>query len=150
MDKRFSEIFNKEVDRYQSALRYFAQVCDWESFEANAAKLFEYLESTEVSLLKKKFHRTIIIILVVLVAALALFATLGSAVPFFTKYRDLPTITVLVGSIFELLLLLELRLYLNIRASRQKRREEQFIRGIEGDAKANLKTDACRAATLRP
>ncbi len=144
MNDQFQEKLNPEIEQYKKALLFFARVCDWESFRTNAAKLFEYLESVEVSLLKKKFYRTIAIILIALAAALGVFSIVSSAgSPFFEKYRIVVAVGAVAGLFFELLLVLEMHLYLSFRASKQKRREARFIKGITDDIKAYLKTEIC-------
>jgi len=148
MVKQNSEKIDREIDRYQNALRYFALGCDWESFESKAAKLFEYLEATEVLLLKRKFHRTVAIILIVLVTAFACISTLGSiGVSFFLKFRTQLALIILAGCFYELMLLLEFNVYLHVRLSRQKMREDRFIRGIEDDAKAFVRRGPCISAS---
>ncbi len=151
MDEKFQEKLNAEIERYKKALLFFARVCDWESFRANAAKLFEYLESVEVSLLKKKFYRAVTIILIAIAAAVGVFSILSrNGGPFFEKYRVVVALGAAVGLFFELLLVLEMQLYLSFMASRQKRREARFIKGITDDAKAYLKTETCGTTPQQP
>ncbi len=144
MDKKSLEVLSREIGQYRQALRYFAGACDWESFRSKAAQLFEYLESATATLLEKRYHLTVAFALLLLAAGILLFIALGRTnVLFFARYREAIALVMLAIYAFELLLLLELRLYLSIRASQQKKREDRFIKNIEGKARAGLGRDAC-------
>ncbi len=145
MDRNVLERLNSEIERYKVSLRYFARTCDWGSFRSKAAQLFDYLESTEVSLVKTRFYGTIGIIVMTLVAVVMLFTALGNVIaPFVARYRDGLLVVVLGAYGLGLLLLLELRLYLSIRTSRHGKRVDRFIRAIEGDVRSYMGPDACR------
>ncbi len=144
MDRNVLERLNSEIERYKVSLRYFARTCDWGSFRSKAAQLFDYLESTEVSLVKNRFYGTIGIIVMTLVAVVTLFSAMGSVIAPFVQYRDDLLVVILGVYGLGLLLLLELRLYLSIRTSRHRKSEDRFIRAVEGDVRSSRGPDACR------
>ncbi len=144
IDKKSLEVLNREVGQYRQALRYFAGTCDWESFRSKAAQLFEYLESATAKLLEKRYQLTVAFALILLGAGILLFVALGRTnVLFFARHREAIALVMLAIFACELLLLLEFRLYLSIWASQQKKREDRFIKKIEGNARAHLGADAC-------
>ncbi len=134
----------RELDRYRRALRYLAGTCAWDAFHAKAAQLFDYLEPTGVTLLKQRLHMIVAGVVIGLVAVFAVFSALGSAgIPFFSEHRDAVALLILAVYLCELLLLLEMRLYLSLRSSRRSKREAEFVGGLEKVAREALGPDAC-------
>jgi len=145
MDKQFAGKLDTQISRYKQALTYFAKTCDWEVFKLNASTLFDYLESVELYLVKRKFHHLLEIIFMALVLALVLFSALGNSLsPTLIRYRSPLGLTAVSGFLVEMILLFELRLYMNVKTSHQKERKEQFIRNIEDDFRIQLGADSCR------
>ena len=144
MDKQFANKLNVEIIRYRKALTYFAKTCDWRDFQLNAATLFDYLESVELSLIKNKFYHVIVIIFMVLVVALVMFCSVDiTTSPLLKKYHDQFVLSMAAAIFFELLLLFELNLCISIKTTNQKRRKKQFVRKIENDFKTQLDADTC-------
>lgn len=134
-----------ELDRYRRALLYLGGSCDWDAFHAKAAQLFEYLEATGIAaLLKRRLYPAIAGVAIVLVAVFPLFGLLGSSgFPFLAGHQDAVAMAVLAVYACGLLSLLELRLYLSMRALRRKKREAEFIRSLEAAERTALGPDAC-------
>ncbi len=148
MDERTANKLNDEISRYKKALIFFAKTCDWFAFHSNAARLFEYLESVELSLLKRKYHQVIEIISVALVLAIVVFSSVNiTDSPLLIKYRGQLVLIAAAAILFELLLLIELRLYGDIKAKNQQKRKEWFIRNIEHDYKEQFGADVCNSGT---
>jgi len=55
MKRELNERFNYEVDRYRKALLFYAKQCQWDTFKANAGRLFDYVESIEMSEIERRF-----------------------------------------------------------------------------------------------
>jgi hypothetical protein len=122
---------NADITRYGNALLYFARVCDWDSFRASAATLFEYLETAVTTVLKQKIYRAGALMTIVLLAALVVSVLVGGGV--LAVYQENILFIVAAGLVLELLVLAELRAYLGIRMSQEKRRKDQFIKKMERD-----------------
>jgi hypothetical protein len=83
------------------------------------------------------------IIVVALVLALLLFSASGNSFsPSLIKYRGLLGLAAACASFAEMIILLELRLYVNVRASHKKKRKEQFVRNIENGFRTQLVSDS--------
>jgi hypothetical protein len=144
MDMYEIERFKRQVSGYRDSLLYFSGACQWDSFRSKAAELFASLESTEMSLLRGKFQASVSVILMALAAMLMLVTALGSVgVALDAGLRQ--GFLLLAVSIYALalLLLLELKLYLSIRTSHQRKRQDRFINELERDARARMGEDAC-------
>jgi len=88
MDKQFAGKLDTESSQYKQTLTYFSKKCDWEDFKLKTSTLFDYLESVELHLAKRKFHPLLEIIFVALVLALALLSGLGNSLsPSLIIYR---------------------------------------------------------------
>jgi hypothetical protein len=148
MDERTANKLIDEINRYKNALIFFAKTCDWFDFHSNAATLFEYLESVELSLLKRKLHQAIEIIPAALVLAIVIFSSVNiTASPLLMKYREQIVLIAAAAILFELLLLFELRLYVNIKTKNQQKNKDRFIRHIEHDFKDQFGADTCNSGT---
>ncbi len=145
MDEGSSARLNEEIRRHKKALAFFAKTCDWMDFQSNAAMLFDYLESVELTVLQRKLRQVIGIISLAVIIALAVFNI--SASPLLTKYRGPLVLIAAAAIVFELILLFELRLYVNIKAKSLKNRKDRFIRNIEHDFKDRLGAEACNSGT---
>ena len=55
MNQELNQLFSEEVNRYKNALLFCAKQCEWETFKINAGRLFDYVESIEMSELERKF-----------------------------------------------------------------------------------------------
>lgn len=148
MDEWRSNKLNDEISRYKKALIFFAKACYWFDFHSNAATLFEYLDSVELSLLKRKLRQVIEIVSVALVLAIVIFSSVNiTDSPLLIKYRGQLVLIAAAAILFELLLLIELRLYVNIKTRNQQKRKDRFIRNIEHDFKEQFGADTCNSGT---
>jgi hypothetical protein len=148
MDERTANKLIDEINRYKNALIFFAKTCDWFDFHSNAATLFEYLESVELSLLKRKLHQAIEIIPAALVLAIVIFSSVNiTASPLLMKYREQIVLIAAAAILFELFLLVELRLFVNIKTKNHQKRKDRFIRNIEHVFKDQFGADTCNSGT---
>ena len=146
MDKQFTKRLDNEISRYRKTLDYFAKTCDWKNFHRNAATLFDYLESAELFLLKKKIYQLFDIILIVLAVTFVMLSTLsGTVSPWLMKYWGQLALSVAVAIFLGVLFFLELRMYTSFKATRLKKRKEEFIKNMENNFKTQLEADTCIA-----
>lgn len=144
MDRQVTRKLDNEISRYRKTLVYFAKTCDWKNFQNRAATLFDYLESVELFLLKKKIYQLFNIIFAVLAVTFLIFTTLsGSVSPLLMKYWGQLALSVAAAIFLGVLFFLELRMYTSIKATRLKKRKEKFIKTIEDNFKTQLGADAC-------
>jgi hypothetical protein len=139
MDRDWHRRINEEVEGFRKALVHFAKACDWETFEKKAGSLFDYLESTELAVLQKKFIKKFLGILAVLIAGVVFISKLdGQTFPALLKYRDAIIQAAIAVSCFEILFFLNFRLFVKAKMSWYRKRREQFIRNIKADFAAFL------------
>lgn len=138
------EDMKRELDGYRRALRYLGGTCDWSAFHAKAAQLFEYLETAGMASLKRRIEVATASVVIALVAAFAVFGSLGSAgVPFFAEHRETAAAVMVTLYAAAILVLLELRLYLSVLSARRQKREAEFVTAVEEAARVALGPDAC-------
>jgi len=126
--------FNEEVERYRRALIFAAKASEWTAFKARAGRLFDYIESVEISEIERKFFCVFISILcvVIFIAVITLNAdSLPS--PYLSKYREKLTLIVLSIACYELYFLYSFKLFMKSKMSCYRKRREDFIRNIEND-----------------
>jgi len=134
MKKELAEQFNQEVDRYRNALLYEARKNEWEAFDARAGKLFDYVESIEISELERRFFTVFTLILAVL--GLVVLALLGVDFQAHPELMRLKSTVILAGiavSSFELYFFIDYRIYIGIKTSYYEKRRKNFIRNMEQD-----------------
>ncbi len=121
MEKQFAGKLDTEISRYKQALSSLAKACDSEDIQLNASTLLNYLESFGLYLVKRKFHQFLEIIF----GALVLFSALGNSLnTSMINYRG--PLSLNAGSAFlvEMILLFELKLYMNVKALHQKKEKK--------------------------
>ena len=134
MRRQLAERFNQEVENYRKALLYYARACDWETFEAKAGRLFDYVESVEFMELERRFFTIFGLILGVLVLTV-----IGLVSVDFEVHRELlrlksaGVMSAIAVSSFELHFFLDYRIYADVKTRCYQKRRENFIRGIERD-----------------
>jgi len=134
MKKELAELFNQEVESYRSGLLYYAQKCDWETFEDKAGRLFDYVESIEFKELEHRFFTVFNLILAFLVLALTILFSVD-----FQVHKELLRLksgfilSALAVSSFELYFYIDYRLFIGIKTISYRKRREKFIKGIEQD-----------------
>ncbi len=134
MKRELAEQFNREVETYRKALLFYARKCDWEEFKAKAGRLFDYVESVELSETERRFSMVFNSLLAVLgLAVLALFGVDFSAHTGLQGMKQVFILTSIAGSTFELYFYLDFRIYREARTSFYGRRRAKFIRGLEQD-----------------
>lgn len=134
MERTRAEAFNAEVERYRKALLYYARKCDWETFKAKAGRLFDYLESIEMSETERRFSSITKIIVAALVAVLLVIWRMHVVTtPEQESVRRLVILTALSISSFEFFFLLNFAKYRKIKKSFYGKRRARFIYLIEQD-----------------
>jgi len=134
MKRQLAERFNQEVENHRKALLYYARKCDWETFEAKAGRLFDYVESIEFMELERRFFTVFNFILVFLILAIVGFLTVDFEVHReLFRFKSSFVITTLAMSSFELYFYIDYRLYVGVKTRLYKKRRENFIRNIERD-----------------
>jgi hypothetical protein len=137
MDKSLEKSFNEEVDRYRQILLACAKKSEWNTFKTNAGKLFDYVESIEMSVLEKKFFSISRVIMAVLIVVFVTVFRLDPEVHWGTlRLRELMILAGLGGCGFELYFFLNFATYMSGKKTYYQRRRERFIRSIESDFRA--------------
>lgn len=136
MDKSLEKVFNEEVNKYRNLLLSCARKSEWSSFKANAGKLFDYIESIEMLVLKKKFFRISKVIMIALVFVVAAVCLMDPAMQCeIPRIRELLILAGIMGCCFQLYFFLNFRTYIERKMTSYKLRRESFIRSIEADFK---------------
>ncbi len=134
MEKRLNETFSQEVEKYRRILLSCAAKREWNSFKLNAGKLFDYVESIEMSVLQKKFFRISAVVICLLFLSLVLIIGMGfGGQEEITRLRKLMLVTVLSGSSFQLYFFVNYRNYIGLKTTYYRHRRERFIKDIEQD-----------------
>ena len=134
MKRQLAERFNHEVENHRKALIYYARKCDWETFQAKAGRLFDYVESIEFRELERRFYSVFSLVLGFLVLAV-----IGLVTVDFQMYQELPRLktafvmSAIAVSSFELYFYVDYRMYIDVKTRCYRKRRETFIREIERD-----------------
>jgi hypothetical protein len=131
--------FNAEINRYRDALYYYAQRNEWQTFKANAGKLFDYCETVEASEIERRFIRIFWIIIGVVITGLFLMIRIEpGTLPGFQNVKRLIFFMTFAGSCFDLYFYLNFRVYMNQKIVHYKKRKEHFIIAIEEDFRTDV------------
>ena len=147
MERQLAEQFNQEVENHRKALLYYARKCDWETFQAKAGRLFDYLESIEFRELERRFYSVFSLILGFLVLAV-----IGLMTVDFQVHQELPRLkhafvmSAIAVSSFELYFYVDYRMYVDVKTRCYRKRRETFIREIERDFRGFAVQQERRAA----
>ncbi len=134
MKKELHAAFNEEITRYKNTLLFYARKCDWDTFKVNAGRLFDYIESIEMSETKRKFLKVFGLILAVLVPSVLFILKIHmGGCPTLLRLRDVLGLTVIAGCGFEFYFFLNFRMYMDVKTALYKKRRERFIKNIEQD-----------------
>ncbi len=134
MKKELHKAFNENVHRYRNALVYYAKRCEWDGFKLTAGKLFDYVETVEMSELERRFFRISVLILSgLLVVVLFALKIDPASYPGTEGIRTFMTLAVIAGTCFEFFFFLNFRLYMKVKTARYNFRKACFIRYIEED-----------------
>jgi len=137
MNQEFNQLFSEEVNRYKNALLFCAKQCEWETFKINAGRLFDYVESIEMSELERKFFNiSKIVVFILCIVVLFIFKmNLIIISPKIARLRELITFVAVGIGCFEMYFFLNFRMYMKTKKSFYKKRRERFISNIEKDFK---------------
>lgn len=137
MDKSLEKVFNEEVNKYRNILLICAKKREWSTFKVNAGKLFDYVESIEISVLEKKFYGiSSVIIGLLLVVVIALWRINPAMHCEIQRIRELMVLAGVGGCSYQLYFYLNFRMYMDVKVSSYKCRRDRFIRNIETDFRA--------------
>lgn len=134
MKRGLEKKFNHDVETYRKALLYHARISDWETFEAKAGSMFDYVEAIEYSEVERRFFANFNSILAVLIViAVALFKVDFTVTPDLMRFKNAMVLAGLGVSSFELYFYLNYRTYIRVKTFHYAERRERFIRNIEKD-----------------
>ncbi len=134
MTKEIDRKINEQVTRYKNSLAFYAQICKWDVFEDNAGKLFDYLESVEMSEFESKFFSiskalaTVLVIMVLFIIKLS-----AGAYPELLRLREVMILIAIGGCCFEVYFLYNVRMYKRGKTLYYEKRRARFIQNIERD-----------------
>ena len=139
MNKTLNKIFSEKVNRYKNALLSCAERSDWDSFKINASKLFDYIESIEMSEIERRFLKVSKTVMAVLFLLIFLILKMNLNInPEILRIREVTILIAIAGSCFELYFYINYRLFMENKVCFYKKRKDQFIYGIEKDFKNYL------------
>jgi hypothetical protein len=134
MKRERSRAFSESVEGYRKALLRDARTCQWEAFKARAGRLFDYVESIEMSELKRRFHGIFRVVLTLLIASVGAIVILDSGLsPDIERLKFALIGAVVAGTCFELFFFLDFKMYMQSKMSWYRQRRERFVRNIEQD-----------------
>ncbi|RJR17707.1 MAG: hypothetical protein C4581_07440 [Nitrospiraceae bacterium] len=134
MENELYNKFNEEINRYRNSLLFYAKKCDWDTFKDKAGRLFDYVESFEMSVLEKKFFRITKIIIVALCFIVILILKMNPQIyPDLARVNELMTLAALAICGFEVFFLFNYRMYIKGKISCYKKRRERFILNLQRD-----------------
>lgn len=134
MNKQLARTFNEEIERYKNALLFYAKKCEWDTFKINAGKLFDYIESIEISEIEKKFLKISKVVIAILFLAVVIICRINPDIyPGLIKIKKVMTLSAVGGCSFELYFFLNFSKYMEQKMSFYKKRRERFISNIERD-----------------
>ncbi len=136
MEKSLEKSFNEEVNKYRNILISCAKKSEWNTFKMNAGKLFDYIESIEMTVVEKKFFGISRVIMIVLVIVVAVICRMDPAIHCeIPRVRELLILGGVGGCSFQLYFFMSFKLYRGRKMTSYKYRRERFIRSIEADFK---------------
>jgi len=134
MRDEIRKVFNADVERSRQALIFAAKACEWETFKVRAGRLFDYIESVEISEIERKFFRVFMgILLIVMLIAIVILNADSIFSPHLSKYREKLTVIGLCIGCYELYFILDFKLFMKAKLSCYRKRREHFIRDLEKD-----------------
>jgi hypothetical protein len=147
MERQLAERFNQEVENHRKALLYYARKCDWETFQAKAGRLFDYVESMEFRELERRFYSIFSLVLGFLVLAVIGLVTVDFQVhQELLRLKNAFVMSAVAVSSFELYFYVDYRMYVDVKTRYYRKRRETFIREIERDFRGVAVQQERRAA----
>lgn len=136
MDKSLEKTFNEEVNKYRNLLLSSAKKSEWNTFKTNAGKLFDYVESIEMSVLEKKFYNISTVIIGLLVLVVVAVYQINPVIHCeAARVRELMILAGIGGCSYQLYFFLNFKTYMGHKITSYQYRRERFIRNIEADFK---------------
>lgn len=136
MEQELNTKFNEEISRYKNTLLFCAKQCDWDTFQEEAGRLFDYCETIEMSEIKKRFLNISKIILAVLVVFLIAIIKINPDVyPKLARINELLLLTAVAICCFEVYFFHVFRMFVKGKSLYYDKRREEFVRDIESDFK---------------
>lgn len=136
MRHELNKIFNAEVERYRNSLLYHAKACEWDTFKDNAGRLFDYVESIEISEIERKFFNISKVVIAVLSIVVVVILKLNIMdLPAIAGLKKIIILMGLAGGSFEVYFFCNFKMYMKYKANFYKKRKERFIIDIEKDFK---------------
>jgi hypothetical protein len=134
MKKELYRTFDTEIQKYRNTLVHYAKHSDWDSFKANAGRLFDYCEIVEMTETERRFTRIFGLIMIVLFLVLAFFFKIQlENSPELMAIKRVVLLSAIAGSGYEFYFFLNFRLYMDYKTAFYKERKEIFIKNIEQD-----------------
>jgi len=134
MKREIAEQFNHEIDTYRRALLYYARKCDWETFEAKAGKMFDYVESVEFQELERRFFNTFSLMLgAILLMVFAFFNIDFEVHQEWLQWKNPLLFSAVAACTLEIYFFINYRTYIDVKIYGQKKRRDRFIHGIKAD-----------------
>ncbi|MDA8432935.1 MAG: hypothetical protein M0Z60_08235 [Nitrospiraceae bacterium] len=134
MEKRLRKAFNEDVEKYRRILLSCANKSDWETFKMNAGRLFDYIESIEISEIERRFYRISWVIIGALFFSVIVIVSMNFDLrEEIIRLRKLMGLAALMGGSFQLYFYLNFLWYLEQKNAHYERRRERFISNIEKD-----------------
>jgi len=139
MNEELRKAFNETIHGYKKTLVNCAKRCEWDTFKLIAGKLFDYVETIEVSELERRFFRVFRLIMIALFLMIVCALRVDPAsYPEIEGLKRFMTLTAIGGSCFELYFFLNFRLYMEHKTTFYKTRKARFIKNIEKDFRGML------------
>lgn len=134
MTKEIDRKINEQVTRYKNSLAFYAKICEWDVFADNAGKLFDYLESVEMSEFESKFFSISKVVATVLVlAVLFIIKFSAAAYPELLRFKEVLILFAIGGCCFEVYFLYNFRMYKKGKTIYYAKRRGRFIQDIKRD-----------------
>ena len=136
MKEELNKVFNAEVEQYRNALHYYTKACECDTFKEKAGRLFDYVESIEMSEIERKFFNISKVIVAILAIIVVVILKLNMiTLPEIAGIKENIILMALAGGCFEVYFFLNFKTYMKHKTSFYKKRKERFIIDIEGDFK---------------
>jgi hypothetical protein len=136
MKKTMHNKFNEEITKYKNSLLFYARKCDWDTFKINAGRLFDYVETYEMSAIEQQFFRiSKMIVSVLLLATVLIFKLNPGFFPEAERLKEIMTLLAIAGCCFEVYFFFNFRKFMQGKTFYYKKRRDNFIRNIERDFK---------------
>src|SRR5512147_145093 len=128
MERSLEKAFNEEVNKYRTILLSCAKKSEWNTFKMNAGKLFDYVESIEMSVLEKKFYSVSSVIMGLLVIVVVAVWKINPAIHYeIQRVRELMIMAGIGGCSYQFYFFLNFRMYMGGKMTYYKYRRERFI-----------------------